>query len=95
MEQVFPDLTILLQVDSAKAYRNEKESAAAIRGSGLDRSKIFYTSKVPSKCMGYEKAKKAIEESIAAADLGYIDLYGPPSLETKLVSELTHWLSVC
>jgi len=26
--------------------------------------------------MGYEEAKKAIEESIAAADLGYIDLYG-------------------
>ncbi|KAJ5959837.1 Aldo/keto reductase subgroup [Penicillium vulpinum] len=61
-------------VDSAKVYGNELESAAAIRGSGLDRSKIFYTSKVPSKCMGYEKAKKAIEESIAAANLGYIDL---------------------
>jgi diketogulonate reductase-like aldo/keto reductase len=26
--------------------------------------------------MGYEEAKKAIEESLAAADLGYIDLYG-------------------
>jgi diketogulonate reductase-like aldo/keto reductase len=25
--------------------------------------------------MGYEKAKQAIEESIAAANLGYIDLY--------------------
>lgn len=25
--------------------------------------------------MGYEKAKKAIEESIADANLGYIDLY--------------------
>jgi diketogulonate reductase-like aldo/keto reductase len=27
--------------------------------------------------MGYEKAKRAIEESIAAANLGYIDLYVP------------------
>ncbi|KAF4762367.1 hypothetical protein HAV15_006075 [Penicillium sp. str.  len=61
-------------VDSAKVYGNELESAAAIRASGLDRSQIFYTSKVPSKSMGYEKAKKAIEESIAAANLGYIDL---------------------
>lgn len=26
--------------------------------------------------MGYDEAKKAIEESIAAANLGYIDLYG-------------------
>jgi diketogulonate reductase-like aldo/keto reductase len=33
--------------------------------------------------MGYEKAKKAIEESIAAANLGYIDLYGPCSPENK------------
>ncbi|KAJ6131432.1 Aldehyde reductase [Penicillium sp. IBT 18751x] len=61
-------------VDSAKVYRNERESAAAIRKSGLDRSQIFYTSKVPPSSMGYELAKKAIEESIAAADLGYIDL---------------------
>ncbi|KAJ5661046.1 Aldo/keto reductase subgroup [Penicillium longicatenatum] len=61
-------------VDSAKVYGNEKESASAIRKSGLDRSQIFYTSKVPRTCMGYEKAKQAIEESVAAADLGYIDL---------------------
>jgi diketogulonate reductase-like aldo/keto reductase len=62
-------------VDSAKVYGNEKESASAIRKSGLDRSQIFYTSKVPKTCMGYEKAKQAIEESVAAADLGYIDLF--------------------
>lgn len=57
-------------------YGNEKETGAAIRKSGLDRSQIFYTSKVPKSCMGYEAAKKAIEESIEAAGLGYIDLYG-------------------
>lgn len=64
----------LFQVDCAKVYGNEEESAAAVRQSGLDRSKIFYTSKVPRTCMGYEKAKKAIEESITAINLGYIDL---------------------
>lgn len=68
-------LTILLQVDCAKVYQNEKESAAAIRNSSLDRSQVFYTSKVPRSCMGYEKAKQAIEESIAAANIEYIDLY--------------------
>lgn len=62
------------QVDSAKAYKNELESATAIRKSGLDRSQIFYTSKVPRSHMGYESAKQAIEESFAAANLGYIDL---------------------
>lgn len=30
--------------------------------------------------MGYEAAKQAIEESVAAADLGYIDLYEPLAL---------------
>ncbi|CAL5870124.1 uncharacterized protein PFLUO_LOCUS4359 [Penicillium psychrofluorescens] len=61
-------------VDSAKVYGNEKESATAIRQSGLPRSQIFYTSKVPKSLMGYENAKQAIEESIAAANLEYIDL---------------------
>lgn len=62
------------QVDCAKVYGNEEESASAIRHSGLDRSKVFYTSKVPRTCMGYEKAKKAIAESIEATNIGYIDL---------------------
>lgn len=68
-------LIILLQVDCAKIYKNEKESATAIRQSGLDRSQVFYTSKVPRTCMGYEKAKQAIEESLAASNIEYIDLY--------------------
>lgn len=72
-----------MQVDSAKVYGNESETAAAIRKSGLDRSKIFYTSKVPRSYMGYEKAKRAIEESIAAANLGYIDLYAPPFKDAR------------
>ncbi|KAJ5095796.1 hypothetical protein NUU61_005152 [Penicillium alfredii] len=67
-------LTLLPQVDSAKYYENEAECAEAIRKSGVDRSQIFYTSKVPRGMMGYELAKQAIEESIAAANLGYIDL---------------------
>ncbi|KAF3386981.1 putative oxidoreductase [Penicillium rolfsii] len=61
-------------VDCAKVYRNEVESAAAIRQSGLARSEVFYTSKIPPGSMGYEKAKQAVEESIAAANLEYIDL---------------------
>ena len=63
------------QVDSAKYYCNEAETAAAIRKSGVDRSQIFHTSKVPRTRMGYEQSKKAIAESIADANLGYIDLY--------------------
>lgn len=69
-----------LQVDCAKVYGNEEESASALRNSGLDRSQIFYTSKIPRACMGYEKAKQAIEESLVSANLGYIDLYALPTL---------------
>jgi diketogulonate reductase-like aldo/keto reductase len=60
-------------------YQNEAESCNAIRNSRLDRSQIFYTSKVPSTSMGYEKAKQAIAESITAANLGHIDLYANSS----------------
>ncbi|KAI9928879.1 hypothetical protein ASPWEDRAFT_36695 [Aspergillus wentii DTO 134E9] len=62
-------------VDSAKYYENEKECADAIRKSGLERSKLFYTSKIPVSHMGgYENAKEAIESSLEAANIDYIDL---------------------
>lgn len=44
-------------VDSARAYRNEEPCAGAIRNSGINRGEIFFTSKIPPKQMGYEKAK--------------------------------------
>ncbi|OJK03135.1 hypothetical protein ASPACDRAFT_1886147 [Aspergillus aculeatus ATCC 16872] len=62
-------------VDCAQLYQNEAECAAAIHKSGIDRSEVFYTSKIPDTHMSYEKAKEAIEASLsAAACLGYIDL---------------------
>ncbi|KAA8647288.1 hypothetical protein EYZ11_009441 [Aspergillus tanneri] len=62
-------------VDSAKVYANEAQCVEAIRRSGVDRSKIFYTTKIASNHMSYEKAKESIEASIAdAASIGYIDL---------------------
>lgn len=65
---------MLPQIDSAKYYANEGECAAAMKKSGIDRSKIFFTTKVPASSMSYEKAKEAIEASVADANLGYIDL---------------------
>lgn len=61
-------------IDSAVAYKNEAESSAAIKKSGIDRSKIFYTTKVPASKINYKDAKEIIEESAKKADLGYIDL---------------------
>lgn len=62
-------------IDSARAYRNEAPCASAMAKSGLPRSEIFFTSKVPPKAMGYENAKQAIEASFAETGLSYIDLY--------------------
>lgn len=56
-------------------YKNEGPCGEAIRNSGLDRSQIFYTTKIPRDAMGYEKAKAAIESSLAEAKVDYIDLY--------------------
>ncbi|PYH40940.1 aldo/keto reductase family protein [Aspergillus saccharolyticus JOP 1030-1] len=62
-------------VDCAQLYQNEAECAAAIYNSGIERAKIFYTTKIPDSHMSYEKAKEAIEASLSAAScLGYIDL---------------------
>ncbi|KAK2768416.1 hypothetical protein FQN54_000271 [Arachnomyces sp. PD_36] len=61
-------------VDSAKAYHNEAPCGQAIRNSGLKRSEIFFTTKVPPKEMGYDKAKAAIEASLENSQIDYIDL---------------------
>ncbi|KAI5303623.1 Translation factor pelota, partial [Ascosphaera pollenicola] len=61
-------------VDCAQVYQNEKQVGEAIRESGINREEIFYTTKISRKKMGYDNAKKSIEDSIKAAGLGYIDL---------------------
>ncbi len=63
------------QVDSARAYRNEAQCANALRASGLQRSDIFYTTKVPVRAMGYQKTRDSIESSLHDAKLDFIDLY--------------------
>ncbi|EEH42786.2 uncharacterized protein PADG_07606 [Paracoccidioides brasiliensis Pb18] len=61
-------------IDSAQAYRNEAECGQAIRNCGLKRSDIFFTTKVPRSAMGYREAKNAIDSSLKAANIDYIDL---------------------
>ncbi|KAI1339379.1 aldo-keto reductase-like protein [Xylariaceae sp. FL0016] len=63
-------------VDSAAAYRNESGCGDAMRSSGLVRSDIFFTSKVPVKKIsgGYETTKAQVEESLKTAGVDYIDL---------------------
>jgi diketogulonate reductase-like aldo/keto reductase len=44
-------------------------------GAGIAREQLFYTSKVPPKCINYEDAKRCIDESLEKTKLQYIDLY--------------------
>ncbi|OJD27469.1 hypothetical protein ACJ73_01142 [Blastomyces percursus] len=61
-------------IDSARAYHNEAECGAAVHASGLKRSDVFFTTKVPRRAMGYEQTKDSIESSLRVANLDYIDL---------------------
>lgn len=61
-------------------YRNEKGCGRAIQNSGLDRSDIFLTTKIPPESVGYNDTKRAIDSSLRAAGQEYFDLYVyPPS----------------
>ncbi|KAN0083460.1 NADP-dependent oxidoreductase domain containing protein [Elaphomyces granulatus] len=61
-------------VDSAISYRNEEPCSQGIKGSGLDRSQVFFTTKIPPRLMGYEKTKLAIDKSLEETEQGYFDL---------------------
>ena len=62
------------QVDSAIMYRNEKACGRAIANSGLTRSEIFFTTKIPPESMGYDRTKRAIDSSLREAQQEYFDL---------------------
>ena len=58
--------------DTATFYGNEKEVGEAIRRSGIPREEFFICTKLyPNE---YAHADKAIEESLARLDIGYVDL---------------------
>ncbi len=58
--------------DTATFYGNEKEVGEAIRRSGIPREEFFICTKLyPNE---YAHADKAIEESLACLDIGYVDL---------------------
>ncbi|KAL2793359.1 NADP-dependent oxidoreductase domain-containing protein [Aspergillus keveii] len=61
-------------IDSAAAYKNEKEVSAAIGKAGLARSDVFLTTKIPPAAMGYEASKQSIEDSLKKASTDYFDL---------------------
>ncbi|KAI1435105.1 aldo-keto reductase-like protein [Xylaria sp. CBS 124048] len=63
-------------IDSAAAYRNEAGCGQALRASGLTRSEVFFTSKIPVSVIraGYDAAKQQIASSLQTAGVEYFDL---------------------
>jgi diketogulonate reductase-like aldo/keto reductase len=65
-------------LDTAVSYRNESVIGLAVKRSGLDRTKVFLTSKIPGS-PEYTETDKKVEETIQASlkalDTDYIDLY--------------------
>lgn len=64
--------------DTAISYRNEAPLGAAIRSSGIKREEFYVVSKIPAGdeyTLNKEVIINAVESSLAAIDLGYIDLY--------------------
>ena len=62
-------------IDTAEMYGNEKEVGEAVRASGLDRAEIFVTSKLNNGFHRPDDARRAFEDTLAALDLGYLDLF--------------------
>ena len=62
-------------IDTAQAYGNEASVGQAILDSGIDRSEIFVTSKLPAEIKSYRTAQIASAMTMKKIGLDYIDLY--------------------
>lgn len=62
-------------IDTAAFYGNEQDVGRAIRQSGIDRGRIFVTTKLWNSDQGYSSALKAFERSLNRLGLDYVDLY--------------------
>ncbi len=62
-------------IDTAAAYRNEREVGLAMAASGIPRSELFVTTKVWNEDQGYDEAVHACYASLAELGLEYVDLY--------------------
>ncbi len=61
-------------IDTAQAYENESGVGEGIRTCGIDREKLFVTTKLAAEIKTYEGAAEAIDGSLAKMGLDYIDL---------------------
>lgn len=64
-----------LHLDTAIAYDNEEEIGVALKDlKGMDRERIFLTSKIPAEIKSYKGVKEAIDDSLRRLQVEYLDL---------------------
>lgn len=62
------------QIDTAQAYRNEREVGEGIAQSGVPRDEIFLTTKIVGESLAGDKVGPAVEESLRRLGTDYVDL---------------------
>ena len=62
-------------IDTAASYQNEEAVGRGIQQSGVDREKLFVTTKLWIQSNGYEGTLEAFENSLKRLQFDYIDLY--------------------
>lgn len=60
-------------IDTAQAYRNERQVGSAINNADVDREEIFLVTKLSPTNLGEERVKVTTEESLARLGTEYID----------------------
>ena len=61
-------------IDTAQAYANERGVGEGIRTCGVARDQLFVTTKLAAEIKSYQEAVNAINQSIQAMGLDYIDM---------------------
>src|SRR5829696_6014733 len=62
------------QIDTARAYENEREGGRGIAESGVPRDEIFLTTKVPHDEATADEVERDAEESLQRLGVDYLDL---------------------
>lgn len=62
-------------IDTAAIYKNEKGVGEGIRQSGIQREKLFVTTKLWNADQGYDSAHQAFNDSLERLGLETVDLY--------------------